>query len=213
MPSFGDLGYGVSFPTISGDPVNRNNLLGVLSQGTAASSTSQSIWGGLISGGLGILNTYLQSKLNPSSPPPNVPVSALPAAVLNTYGNNFQAGAIIPAAEAAAGAMTRSGVLAALRALGAKIVGNVARVAPEIWASIPSGIKQAAAALGISIIADELVNSMSGGSSSGHRRRMNYLNPRAFNRSVRRIKGARKMLHKLEHSLPTRKVVVKSKRR
>lgn len=37
-------------------------------------------------------------------------------------------------------------------------------------------------------------------------RRMNYLNPRAANRAVRRVKGAMKMLKKIEKQLPTRTV-------
>lgn len=221
MPDFG-FGYSTvvdrAFPQLTGTgAVDRQQLTGALT-GNQPSLGSTLLYGA-INTGFNLLNSYLTSKVSGGQAvaTPNIPSVGVPALVpaaaqfLPTMGSpTAQIQAAIPAAEAAAGALTRSGVLAALRALGAKIVGNVAKMAPEVFAKIPAWLKQAAAALGITILADELVDMFNGGGDKKKHRRMNPMNPRAARKAIARIKAVRKTLHKIEKQLPTRTVHVKA---
>jgi len=99
--------------------------------------SGQTLLGGLLQGGLDIVNTLVATKFGATgvaSPSPT-PLGTL------------QMGGLIPAG----GPIGLAAVTAAIAAVGGAVVGTVIRVTRGGWARIPSLIKQAAVALGLTL--------------------------------------------------------------
>ena len=109
----------------------------LISPSTFLSSGSTPLLGGLIQGGLDIVNTFISSKLGATgvaSPSP-------------TPLGTAQMGGLIPTG----GPVGMAAISAAIVAAGGAIVGTVIRISRVAWAAIPSLIKQAAIAVGLTV--------------------------------------------------------------
>jgi len=107
------------------------------------------VLGGLIQGGLDIVNTLVASKFGATgvaSPSP-------------TPLGTTQMGGLIPAG----GPVGLAAVSGAIVAAGGAIVGTVIRISRVAWAAIPSLIKQAAVALGLTVAFTDIGLDLPGG--------------------------------------------------
>lgn len=109
--------------------------------------------GGLIQEGFGLLNTFVSSKFGQ----PGVP-SLSPSPLAST-----QLGGLIPTG----GPVGMAAISAAIVAAGGAIVGTVIRISRGAWASIPSLIKQAAVAVGLTVAFTDVGLDLGGGGGGG----------------------------------------------
>lgn len=118
------------------------------------------LFGGLIQGGLDILNTFVASKFG------GVGVQSLSPSPLATTN----LGGLIPVG----GPVGMAAVIAAIAAVGGAVVGTVIRITSAAWARIPQIIKTAAVALGLTVaLTDvELVGGGPGGLSMTQQRKI-----------------------------------------
>jgi len=114
--------------------------------------SGQTLLGGLLQGGLDIVNTLVGAKFGGVGVP-----SPTPSPFTTT-----QLGGLIPTG----GPIGMAAVIAAVAAVGGAVVGTVIRVTRAGWARIPALIKQAAVALGLTVALTD-IELIGGGGGTG----------------------------------------------
>lgn len=150
-----------------------SSSLGSFTQPESSSSTAP-WWGGLIQGGFGILSQILAQR----------------AAREAARGMGFNAGGTFSdmSPTVGTGPMTAdpaslATISPAIIAAGGRIVGNIIRITRRNWAKVPDLVKQAAAALGMTVLFEAL-----SGDEDGERRR-----PRRTGISAAQLRGFNKV--------------------
>ena len=125
----------------------------LISPSSFLASSGTPLLGGLIQGGLDIVNTLISSKFGATgvaSPSP-------------TPLGTAQMGGLIPTG----GPVGMAAISAAIVAAGGAIVGTVIRISRGAWAAIPSLIKQAAIAVGLTVAFTDVDLALGGGGGGG----------------------------------------------